>query len=656
MMQPQRDLASLCYVLLGMGLVMAMHVSHLAPWLVALIALLGLWRYLAAVKQWPLPKLWLLLPLTLLAGLGVMVSYHGLLHRDASVALLALMLALKLMEARIKRDFILLIFGNLFLLICAFLFSQSLLLALYTLLPLLVLLLAWVSLNQMHQATWRFAARLALKILLQALPLAVLLFLLFPRLSSPLWGLPQDANKSMTGLSDSMQPGNISQLIQSSAIAFRVKFKGAIPKPSLLYWRGPVLWHYDGQTWQMRNPRYVASFERLQSKGESIDYTLTLEPHNRNWLLLLDMPTRLPLALRDKLSITPDWQIQANEPVRNRLRIDASASLNYVLGQELDPYSRELATQLNDDSNPRSFALAQSWRAAGLTPSQIIQSALNLYRQQPFVYTLSPPRLGRDAMDDFLFKTRRGFCEHYASSFVFLMRAAGLPARVVTGYQGGEMNPVDHYLIVRQSDAHAWAEVWLQDQGWVRIDPTAAVSPLRIESGIRAAFAGSGQLPLMSRADYPLLRELFLNWDAVNNRWNQYVLGFDQQKQLSLLSQLTGRPVNWQDLVYYLVLLVSIASLLLFLGLLGYFRFKPQTQDPVLRHYQRFLRKLSQAGVSIYAQEGALALAQRASLSLPRHAAKINAICNMYNQLRYAPASAVSLQRFSRSIQEFKIQ
>ena len=512
------------WLLLSLALVMALHVSHFAIWISAFITAFGLWRYLIEKNDWHLPKLWLLIPITLLGAVGIIVTYHGLFGRDASVALLAIMLALKLMETRDQRDYVLLVFSGFFLTITAFLFNQSLLVGAFMILPVVCLTATLVGVSHPNGSLgWRFQAKLAGSLLAQAAPVMLALFLLFPRIPGPLWGVPQDAYRSMSGLSDSMEPGTISELSLSGAIAFRAAFQGKIPPNSQLYWRGPVLWHYDGRSWRMSSQQLDIPRETLRARGEPTRYSVTLEPHNRNWLLMLDMPTTLPpdaLLSRDLQALSP-------KPVRTRMRYEASSHFAYTLAENLGERERDLALQIPDDENPKSVALAKEWLSSGKSPESIVQTALSMFRQQAFVYTLSPPLLGQNPVDDFLFNTRRGFCEHYASSFVYLMRAAGVPARVVTGYQGGEVNPVGNYLIIRQSDAHAWAEVWLAGRGWVRIDPTAAVSPQRIERGISSALPEGNALPMLARMDSTLLRKLYLNWDAINNGWNQWVLGYN---------------------------------------------------------------------------------------------------------------------------------
>lgn len=638
------------WLLLSLALVMALHVTHLPIWVSLFIAGFGSWRYLIEKNGWQLPRLWLLLALTLLGAFGIVVTFRGLFGRDASVALLAVMLSLKLMESRNQRDFVLLIFSGYFLTITAFLFSQAIAVGAFMLLPVVGLTATLVGISHPNgNLGWRFQGRLAVSLLAQAAPVMLALFLLFPRVPGPLWGIPQDAYSSMSGLSDSMAPGDISRLSLSGAIAFRVQFDGKPPANNLLYWRGPVLWHYDGRRWLMRSRYADLPAESLKVQGAATRYRLTLEPHNRNWLLMLDIPTALPPGAE----LSRDWQVLAKQPVRTRIRYAGASHLHYTLGAELDPRARELALQIPDHENPRSIALAKQWAAASRNPAQIVQQALRMFRTQPFVYTLAPPRLGENPIDDFLFNTRRGFCEHYAGSFVYLMRAAGVPARVVTGYQGGEINPAGNYLIVRQSDAHAWAEVWLQDRGWVRVDPTAAVSPLRIESGIADALPTSDALPLLARRDYPLLRQLYLNWDAVNNGWNQWVLGYNQQRQMELLSRLSGSHLSWQDLA--IALMASVAGIVL---AISYFllRGKRIKLDPLQRLYGQFLRKLQPAGLRRLRHEGPQDFGRRAAARLPAQAAAITEISDAYARLRYrSDGNIEALAAFKHMVQSFRI-
>ena len=455
----------------------------------------------------------------------------------------------------------------------------------------------------------------------------LILFVLFPRIPGPLWGLPQDANSGMSGLGDNLQFGNISNLTKNSAIAFRVQFKGAAPEQSQLYWRGPVLWHQENRSWTMSSNKIGLQAESLKVSGKPISYTITLEPHNRLWMLMLDMPTLIPNGAK----LTHDYAVLAEKPIRNRLRYDGISYSDYQLGLNLGERERLLSLQINEGENPKTVQLAKTW--LNLSTTEKINTALQRYRQQPFVYTLRPPILGENPVDDFLFNTQRGFCEHYATSFVYLMRAAGVPARIVTGYQGGEFNPNGNYYIVRQSDAHAWTEVWLADKGWVRADPTAAVSPERIESGISEALDENDELPLMARADYPWLKKAYLNWDSVNNGWNQWVLGYDDKKQLDFLKKLSGKNLNLQEMLMWMMGIIA-----LIMGLTTYLLIRQQKAklNPGQRLYARYLNQLKRAGLVQNNGETVLDFAARAAKVLPNQQTQILDIAHRYNVITYS--------------------
>lgn len=635
----QHNMQAIFWLLFSLGISFALYASNLENWIIACFVVFAIWRYLIAKRNWAYPKLWLRLPLTIAGGVAVLGTYGSLFGRDASVGLLAVMISMKLLETRTKRDFIVMVILSYFLTVNILLFTQVVWVFVAILFALTGLTACLISVS--HQSKnfvsnpqiWKTQAKLAGTLLLQATPIMLVLFVLFPRIPGPIWGIPKDTYSGMTGLSDSMEPGNINQLSLSSKIAFRAEFKSTIPANNQLYWRGPVLWHQEGRRWQMTSDKIAMPMETLETSGVATDYTITLEPHNRHWLLLLDLPQATPSSLPNEASIKHDMQVLSKEPIRTRIRYEGHSFLNYKLGAKLSEHERTLALQLIEDENPKTRKLATKWVSENKSSTQIVEAALTMFREQPFIYTLAPPLLGKEPVDDFLFNTKRGFCEHYASSFVYLMRAAGVPARIVTGYQGGEINPNGHYLIVRQSDAHAWAEVWLQDKGWVRIDPTAAVSPDRIESGIGAALPDSDLLPILSRQDYPMLKKLYMNWDAVNNGWNQWVLGYDQDKQLALLKKLIHKDIAWGDIG--LVLVTAMITLMLLVSYL-LLRNGSAVLDPLKKTYQQFLKKLSIAGITKLASEGVISFGERAAKALPNQSAEILEISALYSSMQYA--------------------
>ncbi len=637
--QTKISMHAIIWLLLSLSITFTLYAFNLENWVPAFFVVFAIWRYLIEKNNWPYPKLWLRFPLTIAGGIAVWLTYGSLFGRDASVGLLAVMISMKLLETRTKRDFIVMVVLSYFLTVNILLFTQAVWIFVAILLALTGLTACLISVSHQSKQTiispqaWNVQAKLAARLLLQATPIMLVLFVLFPRIPGPIWGIPQDTYSGMTGLSDSMEPGNISQLSLSSKVAFRAEFKSAIPANNQLYWRGPVLWHQEGRRWQMTSDSIPLPMETMEISGTATDYTITLEPHNRNWLLMLDLPEIAASRLPAEARIKHDRQVLSKEPVRTRIRYQGHSYLHYTLGVKLSDRERTLALQLQDDENPKTRQLAAKWVSENKSPTAMVQAALSMFREQTFVYTLAPPRLGKEPVDDFLFNTKRGFCEHYASSFVYLMRSVGVPARIVTGYQGGEINPNGHYLIVRQSDAHAWAEVWLQDKGWVRVDPTSAVSPDRIESGIGAALSDSNLLPLLSRQDYPMLKKLYMNWDAVNNGWNQWVLGYDQDKQLALLKKLINKDIAWEDIG--LILVVSMIVLMLFVSYL-LLRHKSIVLNPTNKIYQQFLKKLSKAGVNKPRYEGAINFGQRAAKALPNYAIEILEISALYSSLQYA--------------------
>ena len=639
------------WLLLTLAVVLATHSPNLPIWVIMASAGFGLWRYLLDKKQWAMPKIWLLLPINILMCLGIVLTFKGSFGRDASLALLVVMASLKLLETKTLRDYMLVIILAYFLVGNLFLFNQTIATFALSVPPLLLLTATLINMSLKNQQSLKFLMTLSGKLLLQAVPVMLILFVLFPRIPGPLWGIPQDAYSGMTGLGDSLQFGNISQLTKNSSIAFRVQFKGNIPSKNQLYWRGPVLWHQDGNQWLMPSRNIGLRAESLSipvtKERAAIDYTITLEPHNRLWLLMLDIPTQIP----NTAQLTHDYSAMAASPVRTRIRYNATSFSSYILGAELNDREKTMSLQIHDNENPRTIALAQSWQ--NMQPVDKVNSALQRYRAQPFVYTLNPPILGKDPVDEFLFNTKRGFCEHYATSFVYLMRAAGVPARIVTGYQGGELNPNGNYLIVRQSDAHAWAEVWLETRGWVRVDPTAAVSPERIEQGIAEAISETDLLPMMARGDYPLLRKAFLNWDSVNNGWNQWVLGYDDKKQLEFLNKLSGKNLSLMDLVLGMTVATVTVMAITFLILNKTSRRK---LSPAQQLYTLYLNKLKHANLQPHCHEGALDFGQRAAQTLPNFAEDIMQIAQNYNVLQYSNApNPILLQALAQQVKAFSV-
>ncbi len=644
--------ATVTRLLLALSLVAAPHVVHLPLWLSIVAVVLGLWRWLVARTARPLPGTLLRVVLTSVVLLAVYSRYGTLFGREAGVSLLIAMLALKLLELKTPRDVYVAVFLGYFLIVTNFLYSQSAFLAAYMFLVVMALTALLIDLNRHQPATVGEDLRVAGRLVVLAVPLMIALFMLFPRVAGPLWGLPKDAHGGLSGLSDEMTPGRISQLGQSNAIVFRASFDGPFPQPQQRYWRGPVLWQTDGERWQAgtatehRSPLTGLNYETL---SEPLQYSIILEPHNRLWLYALDLPASVPPQAR----LTADFQLHATRPVRERWLYSVASHPDYRT-PPLSDEERKRALQLPPEGSPRARAMASRWRLESPNDVAIVQRALQRFRNEPFVYTLQPPLTENDFVDEFIFTTRRGFCGHYAASFVFLMRAAGVPARVVTGYQGGEVNPVGNYLIVRQRDAHAWAEVWLPGQGWTRIDPTAAVAPERVEMSIDTS--ALGEQVRFHMPNQAWLRQswqtLSYGWDTFNNAWNQWVLAYGPDRQASLLSWLQGSALPWQVLAT--LLLAAVFALLLTLILLWLHR-ERRDSDAATRLYSRYCRKLAHRGLGRAPHEGPTAYAKRVALARPDLALASAQISRLYSALRYAPYPApVWLARLRYAVRHFR--
>jgi transglutaminase-like putative cysteine protease len=450
----------------------------------------------------------------------------------------------------------------------------------------------------------------------------LILFILFPRIPGPLWTLPENTQSGLTGLSEQMSPGSLNELILSDKVAFRVRFDEVVPASDKLYWRGLVLAHFKDNTWFHREDFTSPRFP-YEATASRVDYTVMLEPHGQHWLFALDVPAQIP----PQSLFNRSYQLRHEQPVNDRLQYRMSSYLQY---RALEPWPANLRSYLwlPRASNPRAVELAGQWRS--LPPVERVRSALNMFRQQPFYYTLKPPLLGEHSVDEFLFETRRGFCEHYASSFAFLMRAADIPARVVLGYQGGEQN--GDYLIVRQSDAHAWTEVWLDQQGWVRVDPTAAVAPQRVEQGLYAAVDDPEELPFFARRQDSWLRHMALSLDKLNTAWNEWILGYDNIRQQQLLSRFGFGQIDWRGMT---ITMISALTLLMMTVSAWYLWQRWRAIDPLSRVYRRFCRKLARSGLPRRQHEGPLAFTERVAAARPDLAPQVNRIGRLYAALRY---------------------
>lgn len=647
------SLKNISWLLASIAMVLAPHLLRLPPWASLLCVALVLWRLYIAWHSLHLPPRWLLLMLSFTVVGGTFLNYGTIFARDSGVTLLAILTAMKLMEMYSQRDAMIVVFLGYFIVITNFLYSQTILTALYMLLAVLVITATLVGFNHTSERQKTIVQlRFASVLLVQSIPLMLILFVFFPRVQGPLWGLPQDTYSGISGLSNTMTPGSISQLILSDEVAFRVNFEGVIPKHDQLYWRGPVFWYFNGKNWLpgKKTTRGPFKYERLEKR---VQYTVTLEPHNNHWLFALDMPAMLP----PESTGSNDYQVLSRTPVRSRMRYKMVSYLSYKVGLDADEKELYRALQLPPDTNiggnKRARALAASWRQDIDSDEAIMRKALSMFRNQKFYYTLLPPLLGDNQVDEFLFDTLQGFCEHYSSSFVFLMRSAGIPARVVTGYLGGKTNLVGNYMIVRQSDAHAWAEVWLKDRGWIRADPTASVSPERINSGIAAAVLYPDQLPMMARTEFEWLRSMRMSMDAIANSWNQWILGYNPKRQVEFLSRVGMKTPGWKSMT--IALIIGTGMLMLILAVTMLLQLRYHTYDPVQEAYLKFCDKLAKKGIPRKPYEGARDYAERLAGLRPDISQTTNAISELYIALRYGTLEKKeAVQELQRRVAEFR--
>lgn len=642
-------------MLASLLLVILPHAVRL-PWWIAMFAFgMGVAHLLLLHHPgWRVPHA-LIFAATLAGATGVFLKYGTLLGRNAGVALLVVMLALKLLELRSTRDVLLMLFLNYFLVITNFLFTQTPLIALYMIGATVVNTAALAVATQVSPVRPAIVElRFAAVLLIQALPVMLVLFVFFPRITGPIWGLPKDAYSGVTGLSDSMSPGVISQLAQSGTPAFRVKFHGFEPPPQQRYWRGPVLWLTDGRTWSTGHTAELlrpAANPLMQTEGLAVHHSITLEAQNTRWLIGLDVPVAVSVPAINTAG--SQWLSKRSLGERTRYEV---VSYPRIRTGSLDPELRKAALQLPDAPSTRIQTLTQGWRDNARTDREVARLALEYFHNEPFVYTLTPPLLGENHLDEFLFSSRRGFCEHYADAFVMLMRTAGIPARVVTGYQGGEYNPVGDYWLIRQSDAHAWAEIWLPETGWERIDPTAAVAPERIEHALEPGVLPSGAPVRFETGEDGLLfqgwRRLRYSLDAVNAGWDQWILSYGPELQREILTAIGFSQPSWQNMSLMLALLVSA----LLLGIAGWLLIrKPVPSDPVQRAYRRFCVRVARLGIRRQPSEGPRDFSRRIVTTRPELERQVNRITEEFIVLRYGrPAdSGRRLAQLQRLVHRF---
>jgi transglutaminase-like putative cysteine protease len=626
-----------------------LHLSEVPPWVLVIACAGAAWALAAAHGRARLPGRVLKIALVLALTGTVLAMFHTLNGLNAGSALLVLMGAIKLLEATTRRDRLIVVGVSFYLLLAACLVSQELLRA-----P-LYLVQGWLCCTALLYAAHpdtpmpsRLAGRTSVRSLLFAVPLALVLFALFPRLSGSFWSLG-GASQAQTGLSDTMSPGSISELGTSTDPVFRVWFDGPLPRPEERYWRGPVLHDFDGYTWT----RFHGSFytpEALKFLGPAYQYRIRLEPDAAPWWPALDT---VQSAKAPGTSITPDRQLVASRPAHDAVTYTAVSYTATASSEPLSRVAQRFDLDLPTDRNPRTRALAHRLRAAAPDVPAYVNSVLALFRDGHFEYTLTPPLLDLNSVDDFLFNTRRGFCGHFASAFAMLMRAGGVPARVVTGYQGGEWNPIGGYLLIRRSDAHAWVEAWEQGRGWVRFDPTALAAPERLHRGILDLLPGADSNSDRLLREFSWLQQTHQAWDALNAWWSTEVVAYNYGSQLDLLSRLGFGDPGWQQLGWLLA-----ASLTIWLLVIGwqFGRVRPASgPDRLARAYLRLCARLADLGSARAPHQGPLAYAATIQVG-SESATQARELLSVYARLRFgrqAP-TAQQLREFEREVNRWR--
>jgi protein-glutamine gamma-glutamyltransferase len=652
-----RETRDTLFMLALIAWTIAPHLLRLSAWFGLLcVAVLG-WRGRLALRQAPLPGRVALVAVLMLGVALTWRTQHTLLGKEAGVSLLVLLMALKTLELRARRDALVVFFLGFFLVLTNFLYSQSL----PTALAMSLSVWGWLTaLTLAHMPAGfprlRDASALAARAALVGTPVMVALFLLFPRLA-PLWSLPSDAAR--TGLSDRLRLGDIAELAQDDSIALRLKVMEGALAPQALYFRGPVLQRYDGQQWQAQpDPPLPAGKGQVMAPaaapmtallGPSVRYEMTLEPLRIAWLPLLDLtPTRPSVTPElSGLRASPDdsgqWTLR--QPLAERVRLLGEAWPQAQRGLELTPTEQRALTQLPPGTHPRTRAWARVLQAQpelqGANASSLSAAVLRHIRSTQFRYTLTPGSTLGDSVDEFWLDRQAGFCEHYAASYVVVMRAMGVPARIVTGYQGGDAEPVDGYVVVRQSHAHAWAEYWQAGRGWLRADPTAAVAPERIDRG-RALRPAPGVVAGAFDAMSPGLRLKLRAWfEGLDNRWNQWVLGYGQQQQLKLLQNLGLPSADVTALAQALGGLLAMAALA---GAL-WAAWDARRQTPWQRLQQGIARELAQLGIGAAPHMGLDTLAHRVEQAFGPAGALVAGSLRQLEAQRYGPAGVSTARR-----------
>jgi transglutaminase-like putative cysteine protease len=639
-------LASLPWTLAALAFSVLPHIQFLPIWATVALFTCSAWRWQVERKRWRLPPAWLRIILSLIFFVGVIASYNSISGVGPGSALLTVMAALKLLETRRRRDQFVLLFISIFLIMSSLLREQYLWSLPYLVAGVTLTMTAWLRMSTSSRVSVAASFKTAARLMLYAVPLTTAMWIFFPRIATPFWAVPIDTSSATSGLSDNMSPGDISSLSLSNAVAFRVKFDGAVPPPHQRYWRGLVLGRFNGRTWSSNESApHPRARREVQYLGDPVRYQVTMEPTRQHFILALDIPFEWDL---DRAFMGRQHELARMQPIDQRIAYNVVSHPIYRLNSELPGYWRGRYTRLPENGNQRTLQLAQQMRNEASSDEAFITNVMEKFNKEEYFYTLEPPVLGSNPVDRFLFDTRRGFCEHYASAFAFMMRAVGIPSRVVLGYQGGEINPMGNYMIVRQADAHAWTEVWLANRGWYRIDPTAAVAPERIESGRSGAMFDGIAASWGLSAPSELLYQLTLTWDVINAKWNEWILGYGPDNQNRLMEWLGMDEPDWRQMMLTLIAIVTVMVAIISVLLL--LRYRPPTKDAAAILYRKFTEK---TGVPPTRGETPRAYALRLAGEKAAIARDAESITTQYLEARYGPPDLVAIEKLQTAVKHF---
>lgn len=635
---------SLALLMVAQAFVVLPHARHISLWIVGVGVVCGCWRWMVFQGRWDYPRRWVKVLLVTAAAIGVAVSGRNVFSLETATGLLIVAFALKLIEMKSRRDAYLVIQLCYFIIAAEFLFDQSIGTAFYGCVAMVIVTAAFVGLHQLHtRVRPSTSLRTAAVLVFQAIPLMLVLFLFFPRVA-PLWSVPLPGG-AHTGLSDHIAPGDVAALTRSGDIAFRAQFDGPIPPLRDLYWRSLVYSRFADGVWSVGGvasgrenmpapPGSVAEF--LPRGATALSYQVLMEPTQESWLFALDVAVPVTRGT----ALTRDYRLVASEPVHAMLRYRADAFADAVMDPALPDWLRARETQLPQGDNPRIVAFARDLMARSSNAEDFLANVMRYIRTEPYVYTLNPPPLARqNSVDEFWFGTRRGFCSHFAGAFVYMARAVGIPARLIGGYQGGEINPRAEHLIVHQFDAHAWAEVWLPTRGWVRYDPTGAVAPARIESGLNAALSDADRAVLdeVSGTRFngvPGLRDVIYLFESMQHRWNMWVVGYDTELQASYLADLLGEVTPTR--IGVAMLLGGAASLGLVVVSL-FWRRRAAPGHPAQRAFRRFADRMVRMGLARQPDETPGLYLRRVNAARHREPSEIAPLIDHLDALLYNP-------------------